>query len=544
MPIRLRVVCWNIAEGSHDGSGQANSALSALAEQIRARSPDIVLLNEARVDRGWPFGSGVNQFQAICNLTGLAYYSYGATVATGWTGWKCVGVLSRYPILSKRVIPVMRGTSATTYATCEVTVEIAGLIHHVFATRFDAHHPADREAGMRQAVALIQAIDTHEPVIFGGDFNAGPNAGHADFDSFERDSGLTSAFAELPDPGFGDLDHIDHIFYRGPYRVTRMEQRCVIGVSNPPGERGCAVGDASDHPSVFVELTTPPGDSMVIYGGTIRLKHLATVGLLHSHLHNYGHPGSSGQQQVTAFGGADGNDLWRLKGPHGSPEGYRASQPILHGEVIRLEHVATGRNLHSHAAIPSPVTGQQEVTCFGQNGIGDWNDDWRVEVDGGGPWTLDKRVKLIHVPTNHALHSHAGFSHPQWTMGQQEVTCFSGRDDNDWWYLTEVQLPLIPPTPPRILTVGVQPHPVPINRALTVTVTATDSSTGSIVAGQVEIDGRVVANTNTPFSYTFTPRRRRVGTRRPPEWEVTYPVGVVVAAGYTDASIDFGFPEV
>jgi dolichyl-phosphate-mannose--protein O-mannosyl transferase len=160
---------------------------------------------------------------------------------------------------------------------------------------------------------------------------------------------------------------------------------------------------------------------------------------LHSHALNYGHPGTSGQQQVTAFGGYDDNDLWRVKGPHGQPESSRQGQAVQHGEIVRLEHISTRRNLHSHGGIPSPVTGQQEVTGFGSNGIGDSNDNWRVEVEGGGWWTPGKRVRLIHANTNHALHSHSGFSHPSWTAGQQEVTGFAGRDDNDWWYLFELR---------------------------------------------------------------------------------------------------------
>jgi dolichyl-phosphate-mannose--protein O-mannosyl transferase len=46
-------------------------------------------------------------------------------------------------------------------------------------------------------------------------------------------------------------------------------------------------------------------------------------------------------------------------------------------------------------------------------------------------------VRLIHVLTDHVLHSHGGFSHPEWTLGQQEVTCYPWRDDNDWWLLLE-----------------------------------------------------------------------------------------------------------
>ncbi|WP_437337198.1 hypothetical protein [Sorangium sp. So ce394] len=40
--------------------------------------------------------------------------------------------------------------------------------------------------------------------------------------------------------------------------------------------------------------------------------------------------------------------------------------------------------------------------------------------------------------TNHALHSHRGFSHPSHARGQQEVTCFPGRDGNDFWVLENV----------------------------------------------------------------------------------------------------------
>ncbi len=91
-----------------------------------------------------------------------------------------------------------------------------------------------------------------------------------------------------------------------------------------------------------------------------------------------------------------------------------------------------------------------------------------------------------------------------------------------------------------VLQVTVTPHPIPINQAITVRVNVSDL-TGTLVAGQVKIDGKVVANTNTPFSYTFKPKRRRISVK-PPEWETTYPVGVVSASGYPDAPIDFGFP--
>lgn len=189
--------------------------------------------------------------------------------------------------------------------------------------------------------------------------------------------------------------------------------------------------------TAVIRVSPQPGQP-VRYGATLRLTHSATGCHLHSHPFRYGHPGTSGQQQVTCFAGTDDNDLWRVKGPDGQAEDFRAGEPVRHGDLVRLEHLATRRNLHSHSGFPSPVTGQQEVTCFGERGIGDGNDTWRVETDAAVPWASGTHIRLIHIPTDHALHSHAGFAHPQWTMGQQEVTGFPGRDDNDLWFATDL----------------------------------------------------------------------------------------------------------
>lgn len=209
--------------------------------------------------------------------------------------------------------------------------------------------------------------------------------------------------------------------------------------SNTDPWRGWFVIDyVRSNPPVYTRNPAPAG-AVVRYGQVVKLSHVWSGRTLHSHALSYGHVGGSGQQQVTCFEGADDNDLWRIRPAHGVADASRAGQTVSHGDTIRLEHVLTRRNLHSHAGLRSPVTGQQEVTCFGENGTGDGNDDWHIEVDGSGTWTSDTRFRLVHVPTNHALHSHVGYRHWQWTAGQQEVTGFQSRDDNDWWWLLETR---------------------------------------------------------------------------------------------------------
>jgi dolichyl-phosphate-mannose--protein O-mannosyl transferase len=175
------------------------------------------------------------------------------------------------------------------------------------------------------------------------------------------------------------------------------------------------------------------GDPHVVrYGVPVKLRHVKTGHALHSHLINY--TTGSHQQEVTCFHERDDNDWWIVKGPH-SDNRFNAliGTPVLNHHVVRLEHVLTGRNLHSHSGITSPASHQQEVTAFGEHGIGDDNDNWRLEVvhaEPNHPWRVEHQVRLTHVLTHHHLHSHPGHhTHSH----QQEVTCFGHSDDNDLW---------------------------------------------------------------------------------------------------------------
>jgi len=82
-------------------------------------------------------------------------------------------------------------------------------------------------------------------------------------------------------------------------------------------------------------------------------------------------------QIITAIQETDSNDsLFIIKEGQFQSE-CTTGTAINCNSVIRLEHVATGRNLHSHN-FPSYITGSQEVCGFGENGIGDINDNFQI----------------------------------------------------------------------------------------------------------------------------------------------------------------------
>ena len=84
---------------------------------------------------------------------------------------------------------------------------------------------------------------------------------------------------------------------------------------------------------------------------------------------------------------------------------------------------------------------------------------------------------------------------------------------------------------------------MPLNRAVSVTVNAISSGTGADVGGKVLVNGTNVGTTGTPFTHTFRTRRIRVPGTFPPEFEITYPTGIVRAAGFPDTPIDFRLPR-
>ena len=128
-------------------------------------------------------------------------------------------------------------------------------------------------------------------------------------------------------------------------------------------------------------MVSTPAHSPLCYGMQIRLRHLKTDRLLFSLDRYFDHANSSNQQMVVATRALESGTLWLVKPRHESAGQVANGTPVRRGELIRLEHVLTRRNLHSHPNIPAPKDKtQQEVTACGDGGFCDTNDDWILEL--------------------------------------------------------------------------------------------------------------------------------------------------------------------
>ncbi|CAI9773673.1 unnamed protein product [Fraxinus pennsylvanica] len=176
----------------------------------------------------------------------------------------------------------------------------------------------------------------------------------------------------------------------------------------------------------------------ITYGSTIKLMHERTKFRLHSHDVPYG--SGSGQQSVTGFPNVDdSNSYWIVRPTLDSSA--KQGDTIKSGTIIRLQHMRTRRWLHSHLHA-SPISGNLEVSCFGDDGNSDTGDYWRLEIEGNGKtWRQDQRVRLHHVDTGGYLHSHDK-KYNRIAGGQQEVCGVrEKRADNVWLAAEGVYLP-------------------------------------------------------------------------------------------------------
>uniref|UniRef100_F7AXT5 Stromal cell derived factor 2 n=1 Tax=Xenopus tropicalis TaxID=8364 RepID=F7AXT5_XENTR len=171
--------------------------------------------------------------------------------------------------------------------------------------------------------------------------------------------------------------------------------------------------------------------SVVTCGSVVKLLNIKHSVRLHSHDVRYG--SGSGQQSVTGVTSVDdGNSYWRIRGQTSTV--CERGKLIKCGQSVRLTHVNTGRNLHSHH-FTSPLSGNQAISAFGDDGEGDILDDWTV-LCGGEFWQRDDEVRFRHTSTSVFL-SVTGEQYGRPINGQREVHGMSYANQNSYWKVME-----------------------------------------------------------------------------------------------------------
>ncbi|XP_046479976.1 protein O-mannosyl-transferase 2 isoform X9 [Neodiprion pinetum] len=177
------------------------------------------------------------------------------------------------------------------------------------------------------------------------------------------------------------------------------------------------------------------------YGAIITLKnHRTGGGYLHSHWHLYPEGMGARQQQITTYSHKDDNNRWFVKKFDTNvlpPDNVL----VKHGDLIRLEHIVTRRNLHSHKEVAPISKKHYQVTGYGENGTGDANDVWKVLIVNGKEddivETVTSKLKFVHYLHHCALTS-SGKTLPKWAYSQQEVSCNPNmRDKNSMWNIED-----------------------------------------------------------------------------------------------------------
>ena len=152
-------------------------------------------------------------------------------------------------------------------------------------------------------------------------------------------------------------------------------------------------------------------EQAITCGSAVKLRHLGSKFYLNSGEMAWGT--GSGQQVVTLGKTKNSSSsLWQVRESHtnNNVEPCITGKAFQCNDIIRLTHVPTKKNLHTHA-IPATLTNyEQEISAFGdENGQGDDSDDWKIicpnDNTNNGTWKRNTIVRFQHVITKKYLTS-------------------------------------------------------------------------------------------------------------------------------------------
>lgn len=131
---------------------------------------------------------------------------------------------------------------------------------------------------------------------------------------------------------------------------------------------------AHDHMSE-AEIEQEINNSVITYGSALRIENVMTKFHLYSNKYTWG-TGSQLQIITGIRNKDDASAVWIVKEAHNQAM-IETGKAVLCGDIIRLEHSTTGKNLHSHYH-RSWITDSQEACGYGDNGNGDENDNFKL----------------------------------------------------------------------------------------------------------------------------------------------------------------------
>lgn len=169
----LSVLTFNI----HGARTETDYDLSAIAEEIRARDVDVVLLQE--VDRH-QLRSGLDDQPALLARELGMHMAFGRNVvrrpavADGPRQEYGTAILSRFPIRARRNLHLPNQPGLERRGLLQVTIDLDGQPVHVYTTHLQHTSGAVRV----QQIRAIRAVVANDPVphLLGGDLNATPES--------------------------------------------------------------------------------------------------------------------------------------------------------------------------------------------------------------------------------------------------------------------------------------------------------------------------------------------------------------------------------
>ncbi|OMJ23505.1 Stromal cell-derived factor 2-like protein [Smittium culicis] len=293
-------------------------------------------------------------------------------------------------------------------------------------------------AASSEFFSVVNNKSKDESYIESNSYNCGPRN-----DSFcNRNNNSRNNFSQ------NHNQHNNNNYHREKYNHNQYFNddcncSCSCKLSNNPSYNRSYNHASSDFISVesksdsieYPVLRQNNNDSEIKIGTLIALKHDMTGKFLNSNPDLITKTGSY-QQMVFCYRSYIVDfDWWQVIPANVDviPPGTR----VTYGSTIRLRHHFSSKHLHSHATYICPITGQNEVTCFGGKKLSDSNDHWIIEPFGsdkrhGQVWNTNDAVIFTHQHTGETLCSHDVF----YSHEIQAVTTSGNNDEeNSKWMI-------------------------------------------------------------------------------------------------------------